>query len=424
MRIRILIALMAFLFVVGCGEQTPSETEGPVGLAVWFHSGQPGERRVIEDQVKRFNASQDEVKVILTLLPEGSYNAQVQAAALADELPDLLEFDGPFLYNYVWQGRLRPLDDLLPASLRDDLLPSIVAQGRYRDALYAVGSFDSGLGLWADRKALEAVGARIPSGVDDAWSVDEFDELLTKLAARDEDGAVLDLKLNYRGEWATYAFSPLLVSAGADLVTREGVPRAAGVLDSHEAVAAMERLQRWIGGGRVDPNLDDDAFTARRVALSWVGHWEYNRYREALGDDLVLLPLPDFGHGARTGQGSWAWGVTRRCAHPEAAAAFLAFLLHPHEILAMVEANRAVPATHAALDGSFIHAPGEALRLFAEQLESGASVPRPRTPAYPAITNAFQQAFDDIRNGGDVLRALNRAAAAVDRDIADNRGYP
>ena len=417
-----LIALLLSLALVGCGEEPPP-VAGPLELSVWFHTGQPGERRVIEEQVTRFNASQDEIAVALTLLPEGSYNAQVQAAALADALPDLLEFDGPFLYNYVWQGRLRPLDDLLPASLRDDLLPSIVAQGRYRDALYAVGSFDSGLGLWADRKALEAVGARIPSGVDDAWSVDEFEALLAELAKRDEDGAVLDLKLNYRGEWTTYAFSPLLVSAGADLVMREGVPRAAGVLDGKEAVAAMQRLQRWIGDGRVDPNLDDDAFTARRVALSWVGHWEYNRYREVLGDDLLLLPLPDFGHGARTGQGSWAWGVTRRCEHPEVAAAFLAFLLRPGEVLAMSEANGAVPATREAVARSPLYGEGGALRLFVEQLERGA-VPRPRTPAYPAITNAFQQAFDDIRNGGDVQQALSRAAAVIDRDIADNRGYP
>jgi multiple sugar transport system substrate-binding protein len=51
-------------------------------------------------------------------------------------------------------------------------------------------------------------------------------------------------------------------------------------------------------------------------------------------------------------------------------------------------------------------------------------VPRPRTPAYPVITSAFQQAFDDIRDGGDAQAALDRAAAIIDEDIRDNKGYP
>ena len=93
-------------------------------LEVWAHAGQASERRVLEDQVARFNAQQHgELQVRLTLIPEGSYNEQVQAAAMAGDLPDLLEFDGPFLYAYVWQGRLRSLDDLVSQSLLDDLLP-------------------------------------------------------------------------------------------------------------------------------------------------------------------------------------------------------------------------------------------------------------------------------------------------------------
>jgi multiple sugar transport system substrate-binding protein len=40
------------------------------------------------------------------------------------------------------------------------------------------------------------------------------------------------------------------------------------------------------------------------------------------------------------------------------------------------------------------------------------------------ITSAFQQAFADIRNGGDVQTVLNKAVAVIDQDIRDNKGYP
>jgi len=394
-----------------------------VTLTVWAHAGQAAERAVITRQVAAFNARFANSTLELTFLPEGAYNGQVQAAALADDLPDVLEFDGPYLDNYAWAGKLRPIDEFLPHSVLEDLLPSIVAQGTYDGRLYAVGTFDSGLGLYARRSALAAIGARIPDGPASAWSAQEFDRVLAALARRDPDGAVLDLKLNYGGEWFTYGFSPVIESAGGDLVDRRDYRHASGVLNGPQSVGAMRRVQGWFRAGYVDPNLDDAAFVSGRVPLSWVGHWEYARYAAALGDDLVLLPLPDFGRGTRTGQGSWTWGVTRRCRYPDIAARFVEFLLEPQQVLAMSRANGAVPATHGAIALSRLYAPGGPLHLFVTQLTGGYAVPRPLTPAYPVISSVFQRAFHDVRNGVDVQAALDRAAALIDRDIADNHGY-
>ncbi len=312
---RFFLTAVLALLIVACGRD--ADTDDPhsdrMQLHVWVHSGQARERETIEQQAARFNNRQNNVRVSLTFIPENSYNAQVQAAAIAGDLPDLLEFDGPFLYNYVWQGQLQPLDGLLAKTTRDDLLPSILHQGTYNSRLYSVGTFDSGLGMYGQRSLLLKAGARLPSGPQDAWSGEEFETVLKSLTWHDDDGAVLDLKLNYKGEWFTYAFSPIIQSAGGDLVDRTNYLSAQNVLNGPAASAVMNRVQQWITGGMVDPNLDDNAFVHGRVALSWVGHWEYPRYARALGSDLVVLPLPDFGRGSRTGQGSWNWGITNRC---------------------------------------------------------------------------------------------------------------
>ena len=418
--------LVVSVLLAACDKQPGTETvkSDGVRLEVWSHAGQEAERRVLQSQVERFNQQSTKTKINLTFIPERDYNAQVQAAALAGDLPDILEFDGPYLYNYIWQGQLLPLENLLPGAVLDDILPSIMAQGTHGKHLYSVGIFDSGLGLYARKSALEKIQVRIPHSTKDAWSAEEFSDVLLRLAKHDEDGAVLDLKLNYRGEWFTYGFSPILQSAGSDLIDRENYQASNNVINSDSAISAMQRLQNWIAKGYVDPNLDDAAFLTGRVAISWVGHWEYARYKEAHKQDLIVLPLPDFGHGSRTGQGSWNWGITRNNLHPEVAGQFIAFLLQTGEVLAMSNANAAVPGTKSAVQLSALYGEQGELRLFADQLVNGFSVPRPKTPAYPVITTEFQNAFQHIRNGGNVKDALDTAARKIDQDIRDNQGYP
>jgi multiple sugar transport system substrate-binding protein len=423
-RIISLLIPCILLSLTGCRSGT-ARSDGV--LTVWVHAGQDAERSTIEQQVKRFNATQKDTKIKLTFIPEGSYNAQVQAAALSKDLPDILEFDGPFVYNYVWQQNLISLDNLLSKAVRQDILPSILQQGTYRGRLYSIGTFDSGLGLYGNRSLLKASGARIPTGNKDAWSLTEFNQVLAALAQKDRDRQVLDLKLNYKGEWFTYGFSPILQSAGGDLIQRTTYKTASSTLNGASSVQAVQQLQNWIQQGYVDPNLDDAAFAQKRVALSWVGHWVYKDYadpKKGIGKDLVVLPLPNFGQGSKTAQGSWNWGITKNCRNPKVAIRFLEFLLQPKEVLAMVNANGAVPGTKTAIAQSPLYAPGGPLRLFSEQLLNGQTVPRPQTPAYPVITSAFQEAFTNVRNGLQVETALNKATTTINLDIQDNQGYP
>jgi len=413
---------LSFLLSGCTNQEEPAAQAGRTVLTAWFHTGRPAEQKVMETQVERFNQANQDIVIQLTMIPEGEYNTQVQAAAADGKLPDILDLDGPYLANYAWKNHLLPMDGLLGEDLLSQLLPSIVAQGTYRGRLYAVGVFDSGLGLFGNRSLLEKADVRIPEHPEEAWRADEFEEVLARLSRLDPDGKVLDLRLDYRGEWYTYAFSPVIQSAGGDLIDRTNFQSASGVLDSPGAIAGAKRIQGWFTKGYVDPNTDTNSFVLGRVALSWCGHWEYPRYHEALGDDLVLMPLPDFGRGVKTAMGSWCWALSTNCRHPAKAARFLAFLLTTREVLAMCSANGAIPATLPAIQASPLYGPGGPLRLFVEQLPF--AVPRPQTPAYPVITSAFQQAFLDIRHGADPAQALRRAAEIIDQDIRDNLGYP
>lgn len=429
----VLVLLLAVFFFSGCGDKRGGTGEsgdaahGKTVLTAWAHHGKPREWETLQQQVARFNRSQDTVRIDLVEIPEADYDTQVQSAAATRELPGILEFDGPMLANYVWKGYLTPLDSVISTQIRASLLPSIEAQGSYRGRLYAVGIFDSGLALYGNLARLSAAGIRIPKGIEDAWTVDEFDEILARLSEQGRKNGTgddaLDIKLDYAGEWWTYGFYPALVSGGAQLIDTTDYRSSDGVLNSSAAVQVMRHFQKWMTAGYLAPNTDGRAFIDERIALSWAGHWEYPRYSEALGKNLRLFPLPDFGDGIRTAMGSWCWGITRNCKDATAAAKFLDFLMSDAEVLAMVDANGAVPGTRTAAEKSRLYQPGGPLHLFVEQLGTCA-VPRAKTPAYPVITSAFQEAMANILNGASIEKSLNRAVGIIDENIKQNEGYP
>ena len=440
---RILWALLSLLVIVSmllvaCGGATETPTEAPpteepepepeaVTVEVWFHSGKGEEREVLDAQVTDFNAMQDDVIIEAVQLPEGSYNDQVNAAALAGDMPCLLDFDGPFLYNYAWSGYLRPIDDFVSADLKADFLPSIINQGTYAGNLYSLGTFDSGLAIWGNKAYLDAAGVRIPTGIDDAWTREEFVDALEKLQALPEVEYAIDFKMNYgAGEWFTYGFSPLMQSFGGDLIDRSDYQSAEGVLNSPEAVEGMEFFQSLFDDGYAiaEPAGDDDFYIQKKTALSWVGHWMWGPHSENLGDDLVLIPMPKLGDAAITGMGSWNWGLTNSCENPEAAWEFLQFLISPAEIVHMTNANGAVPARKSAIAQSPLYAEGGPLNVFVQQLEGGVALERPVTPAYPVITTAYAEAVNNIVAGADVQEELDKAVEKIGQDIQDNQGYP
>lgn len=440
---RQIVALASCLALVGiaaCGQQdrqssspTDSTCDGklsgtiPTYITAWFHDSgaNTDEAQILREQVSAFNATEQQVQVKLITLPVGDYAQQVQAAAAHGGLPDLLDFDGPNLYNYAWSGKLKPIDSCVSKSLREDLLPSIIEQGSYANRQWGVGTFDSGLGLYVRPSILTKAGIRIPSSPADAWTADEFTTVLQRLRQAGFERP-LDLQLNEPNpEWYTYGFAPAVWSAGGDLIDRTDYRTVDGFLNGPGAVNAFTIMQRWFTQGYVDPNATGDAFEESRSPISWIGHWFYDRYSKAFPGDIRIVPLPNFGERTATDSGSWQWGITSNATDGDAVWRFLQFLLRPAEVLRMTRANGAIPATRSAVRISPDFAAGGPKHLYIEQLEDGVARSRPQTPAYPALSAAFARAFNEaVLQERPVGASLDAAARRVERDLSEHQYYP
>lgn len=428
--IRVACIVAALFVAVACGGG-----EGPAGgsgtgtgtIKIWSHQGQEGEVKSLQKAVADFNASQSDVKATLQFVPEADYTKTVQATNRTS-LPDVLEFDGPLMLSFIRAKKLGPVQGLISSQTADNQLASVRAQDSFNGKLYAVAMFDSGLGIYGNKAMLDEAGVKYPTGLDDVWTADQFEAALGKLAAKSSTGKALDIKENYAGEWPSYGFLPIVSSAGG-VVLNGG--KAQGSLDNDKVVAAVKKFASWKKW--IDPNTADDAFVKGKVGLSWVGHWMYPSYSKALGSNLVLMPLPDFGNGTKTGQGSWAWGINPSSSNGKAAGKFLDFLVNDDNITAMTQANGAVPGTKTAVAKSDLYKKGGPLYLYAQQLQKTCgtnpptrdcvAVPRTLTAGYPVISREFSQAFFAAYNGSDAKAELAKAAKAIDTDFADNNGY-
>ena len=421
----LIILSMLLIACTDASQTTPGHQ--PTMIKLFFHAGQGPEREALDATLKAFSDLHPDIRVEQVQLPEGTYTDSVNIAAMARSLPCLLDFDGPTLYNYAWSGYLRPLDSYVSASMKADFLPSIIQQGTYNHHLYSLGQFDSGLGFYANKQYLNEASVRIPT-LDHPWTLHELNDALTRLKRVPGVRYPLDLHMSTgygEGEWFTYGFSPLVESFGGDLMNRPAYQSADGVLNGRNSIAALTWFQSLFKQRYSDPwPVSDTGFTTGTSALSWSGHWLYPEYHQALGDNLLVLPAPDLGQGAKTGMGSWNWGITSSCQNPAAAWQVLQFLLSPAQIDRMTAANGAIPARTSVIEHSRLYAPNGPLHVFVAQLQMGRAVPRPITPAYPAITSAFAQAVTNIASGSNVKQQLDEAVRTIDRDIQDNQGYP
>lgn len=408
----------ALLASTGLAGGAAAQTE----LTLWYHGGgNTTEREIIDTIIADFNGSQSDWSVTLEAFPQASYNDSVVAAALAGNLPCILDVDGPVMPNWAWAGYMQPLP-ISEGAIEGHLESTI---GRWDGQIYSVGLWEAAVALYTRQSTLDDLGLRTPT-LDNPWSGEEFMAALEAAKASGNYEQAFDPGMAWTGEWYPYAFSPFLQSFGGDIVDRSTYQTADGVLNGDAGLAFGEWWQSLFTNGYAsatqDPADRDSGFIDGKYAFSWNGNWAGVATLEGGVDDVVFLPAPDFGNGSVIGAGSWQFGASGTCEHPEGVAAFVEHALDDKYLAAFSDGIGLIPSTAEAAAMTKNYAPGGSLEVFFGLSEAQALV-RPVTPGYVVAAKVFEKALADIANGADVADTLDAAVDEIEADIEANSGY-
>ena len=390
-------------------------------LSMWYHgAGNEVELKLINEVIADFNAAQADWKVELQTFPQAAYNDSVVAGALAGNLPDILDVDGPNMPNWAWAGYMQPLK--IDESKIANFLPG--TKGIWNGQLYSIGLWDAAIALTTRQSTLDELGLRTPT-VDTPWTKDEFMAALDAAKASGKYEFALDLGTAWTGEWYPYAFSPLMQSFGGDIVDRSTYKTAEGALNGDAAQAFGAWWQGLFTGGYAQATQDgadrDSGFASGKYAFSWNGNWAALGALEA-HTDTVFLPPPDLGAGPKIGAASWQFGVSATSKFPEGAAAFIEFALNDKYLAAFSNGIGLIPATPTAAEMVDNYKAGGPLADYVTYSSKFGMV-RPVTPGYVVQAKVFEKALADIAQGADVAATLDAAVDEINADIEKNSGY-
>ncbi|CAA9563485.1 MAG: ABC transporter, substrate-binding protein (cluster 1, maltose/g3p/polyamine/iron) [uncultured Thermomicrobiales bacterium] len=296
--------------------------QGTTTLTQWYHQyGEAGTEDAVRRYAQEYTEANPNVEVEVNWTV-GDYPTILNTALVGGQAPDLFE-SSPNL-DWVRNGLIAPLDDLIPEDIRADFNPRELATNTIEGQLYGVKIVVDTGGIYYRPSYLEQAGLQPPTNVD---------ELIAAATAL-TDGPVKGLFLgNDGGISSMQQIMPW--AAGSDFITADNQV----VFDNPATILAYEKLRELnqtdalLVGAPTDW-FQPDSLIQGLVAMQWGGLWAMPQVTEELEDDFGFIAFPPLA-GASGGPaqptpatflGGWSQLVNAKSPNLDAAKAYAKYL--------------------------------------------------------------------------------------------------
>jgi len=423
--------LLSILLFVGLLAPTPlsfakaQSEQRPTTLI--FVTMKPDQAKAWEEAIARFERTYPSIHIEREIAPASStayHDLLTQKLKNRDPSMDLFLMDVIWPAEFAAAGWALAIDEQFPPSEQGKFLVGPIQAGTYQDHIYGVPSrIDSGM-LYYRIDLLEKYGFSPPQ----TW-----EELVTQAKAivEGEKDSHPGLR-GYSGQFKQYEglvcdMLEFIGSHNGTLISEDGTQ---STLASPQTIQAVTFVREQMINQLATPAVltyQEPESLAIFVQGKAVFHrnWPYAwgivndpRYSKVVGN-VGVGPLPNFSQGQKVSAlGGWLYGISAFSRHPEEAWKFIQFMTS--------EGIQKFFAVHASLAPS-----RTALYRDQEVLEANpqyetflpifrTATPRPRTPAYPIISNIWQRYFSRVLAfpDTDILKEAQIADRQINRYLA------
>lgn len=319
------------LLLAGCSGSEEADDNAPGGVATiqfWHRSFTPAENEWYADIVKKFNAAQDEVKVVDTEVPADAWDQKMKAAQAAGKAPDVYTHAGS-IQDAVNAGQLHELNGIVSDGALGEIIdaakPVSEIGGKY--FAYPLLLEPQGVLFW-NKDILTAAGVDAENGPE-TW-----DDLLAACAKIQPTLADGQYCISPASDAVTFAWSSVGQQynfAGHTALTSDW---SAPDIDNDgyrelmetykvlwdEGYMPKQALAAYVGG---------EDFGKEKVAFKVSGSWMMSEIGSDYADLLTktgigTLPNSSSADGrTATTLGNFKWVVDAKSKNAEAAGAFL-----------------------------------------------------------------------------------------------------
>ena len=305
---------------------------------VFGFKGSLAELEIAQEIVRRFNAAQDDIEVvILNMAGAGvSWPERLTTLFAGGAAPDVIRMEYQRSYPFIKEDLLLPLDEFIardPSFNIDDFFPVAIEAHTVDGHVYGIPQEAQPFTVFVNTRRLDEAGLALPSH---DWDMDSFVEIARRPRVVDHESK--EVHYGWQLETSLTRFAPFLYAFGADFVSPD---RTAFAITSPQMIEALEYLQR----AYLDTGVIGGSFQAGQSTLYLGGPWMVPGFHDQLADvswDIMAVPGGPGGRG--TTLGSDAYHINKQSSSPELAWEFIKYITSEESLSLMAEGGSIVPA--------------------------------------------------------------------------------
>jgi multiple sugar transport system substrate-binding protein len=426
------------------GYNGPELTDQPVTLRFMRQDFAPNVNAVFEAAYAAFSKAYPNIAVQEEKVPYGDLQNKVQVYVASGSAPDIMMGRNDFAAAYAAGQFALPLQQFIAAEFINDLLDSFRTSSTIDGNLTCIPWEAQSVMMYFNRDLFAKAGVDTPPEVEDldmAWTWDEFNDALTRLAKAlrakgdNDTWALAASHFGNGGPGSNYAqIESLWVRSLGDpnadktstayktyaAVSEDGLT-ASGYLDTPEAIQGMARYKYLFDNGLTAKGAVPNQFLSGVAAADISGVQMSAKLRQQadkISFKWGVSPVPrgkiDF--TANIADSPFVFAGTP---HAPEAAALLAFILNDDNRTAFHTQWGSLPSRKSLLASGARYKDQADYRL--ASLVAQKAHPPPRSAGWFDYFNAVNPAVKDIALGADPAQRLTAAAQQIDGLLAKYR---